>query len=107
MKAIATEFGLEARDRDRLMPSPPSAILLKQVEQGRESVLIIDEAQNLTEELLEQVRLLSTSNRRPQVAANRPARPAGVADRLNSPRCGSFASASRCVIISGRSRASR
>src|SRR6185369_12422354 len=33
--------------------------LLKQVAEGRESVLIIDEAQNLTEDLLEQVRLLS------------------------------------------------
>ena len=60
MKAIATEFVLEARDLDRLdAVSAISGFLLKQVEQGRESVLIIDEAQNLTEELLEQVRLLS------------------------------------------------
>jgi general secretion pathway protein A len=33
--------------------------LLRQVEEDRETVLIIDEAQNLTNELLEQVRLLS------------------------------------------------
>jgi len=32
---------------------------LQQVEQGKDAVLIIDEAQNLTRELLEQVRLLS------------------------------------------------
>ena len=60
MKAIATEFGLDARGRDRLdVIALISGFLLKQVEQGRESVLIIDESQNLTEELLEQVRLLS------------------------------------------------
>jgi general secretion pathway protein A len=33
--------------------------LIKQVEHGKETVLIIDEAQDLTNELLEQVRLLS------------------------------------------------
>ena len=60
MKAIATEFGLEAGNRDRLdAVAAISGFLLKQVEQGRDSVLIIDEAQNLTEDLLEQVRLLS------------------------------------------------
>ena len=60
MKAIATEFGLEVHDRDRLdAVAAISGFLLKQTGQGRESVLIIDEAQNLTEELLEQVRLLS------------------------------------------------
>ena len=60
MKAIATEFGLDVHGLDRLdTVAAISDFLLKQVEQGRESVLIIDEAQNLTEELLEQVRLLS------------------------------------------------
>ena len=60
MKAIATEFGLEAHGHDRLdAVGAISGFLLKQAGQGRESVLIIDEAQNLTEELLEQVRLLS------------------------------------------------
>jgi len=41
--------------------------LLKQIELGKETVLIIDEAQGLTEDLLEQVRLLSnieTDNRK-------------------------------------------
>jgi general secretion pathway protein A len=60
MKAIATEFGLEVKNLDRLDTiAAISDFLLKQVAAGRESVLIIDEAQNLTEDLLEQVRLLS------------------------------------------------
>ncbi|HXF11317.1 MAG TPA: AAA family ATPase [Desulfuromonadaceae bacterium] len=60
MKAIATEFGLDVKGLDRLETvAAISQFLLKQVAEGRESVLIIDEAQNLTEDLLEQVRLLS------------------------------------------------
>jgi general secretion pathway protein A len=60
MKAIATEFGLDVKNLDRLETiSAISEFLVKQVEAGRETVLIVDEAQNLTEELLEQVRLLS------------------------------------------------
>ena len=88
MKAIATEFGLEVRGCDRLDAiAAISGFLLKQVEQGRESVLIIDEAQNLTEELLEQVRLLSnieTDDRKllQIVLLGQPE----LRDRLNSPR---------------------
>jgi general secretion pathway protein A len=60
MKAIATEFGLNVRGLDRLETvAALNEFLLRQVEQGRESVLIIDEAQDLTDDLLEQVRLLS------------------------------------------------
>ena len=60
MKAIATEFGLEVRGLDRLdAVAAINTFLVHQVEQGRETVLIVDEAQDLTEELLEQVRLLS------------------------------------------------
>ena len=60
MKAIATEFGLEVHGLDRLdVISAISGFLVKQVGHGRETVLIVDEAQDLTEELLEQVRLLS------------------------------------------------
>jgi general secretion pathway protein A len=60
MKAIAMEFGLEVRGLDRLdTVAAINGFLLKQVEAGRESVLIIDESQDLTNELLEQVRLLS------------------------------------------------
>ena len=60
MKAIATEFGLNVKGKDRLETvSAIGEFLLKQIEHGKETVLIIDEAQNLTEDLLEQVRLLS------------------------------------------------
>ncbi len=60
MKAIALEFGLDVNGKDRLETlATLNEFLLRQVEQGRETVLIIDEAQDLTNELLEQVRLLS------------------------------------------------
>ena len=68
MKAVAVEFGLKVNGLDRLDTlGVINQFLLKQVEQGRETVLIIDEAQDLTDELLEQVRLLSnleTDNRK-------------------------------------------
>ena len=60
MRAITLEFGLDVRELDRLETLEQiNLFLLRQVEAGRETVLIIDEAQNLTNELLEQVRLLS------------------------------------------------
>jgi general secretion pathway protein A len=60
MRAIAIEFGLDARGLDRLEALEGiNLFLLRQVEEGRECVLIIDEAQDLTNDLLEQVRLLS------------------------------------------------
>jgi general secretion pathway protein A len=60
MRAIAQEFGLDVRGLDRLETLEEiNLFLLRQVEADREAVLIIDEAQNLTNELLEQVRLLS------------------------------------------------
>ena len=59
-KAIATEYGLEVKGRDRLeILATISDFLLKQTLAGKETVLIVDEAQNLTEDLLEQVRLIS------------------------------------------------
>jgi general secretion pathway protein A len=68
MKAIAREFGLNVRGLDRLDTlAEINQFLLAQVEQEREAVLVIDEAQDLTNELLEQVRLLSnleTDNRK-------------------------------------------
>lgn len=68
MKAIATEFGLDVTGHDRLETlSMINTFLLQQTEHGKDSVLIIDEAQDLTDELLEQVRLLSnleTDNRK-------------------------------------------
>lgn len=60
MKAIAMEFGLNVKGLDRLETvAALNDFLLQQVEQQKETVLIIDEAQDLTDELLEQVRLLS------------------------------------------------
>ncbi|HTL17418.1 MAG TPA: AAA family ATPase [Patescibacteria group bacterium] len=60
IKAIAIEFGLPVSGLDRLDTiSVINEFLLQQIERGKDAVLIIDEAQDLTEELLEQVRLLS------------------------------------------------
>ena len=60
IKAIAMEFGLSVRSLDRLETvAALNTFLLEQVEHQKEAVLIIDEAQDLTNELLEQVRLLS------------------------------------------------
>jgi general secretion pathway protein A len=62
MKAITTEFGLPIQHLglDRLDALAVfNEFLLRQVEQGKETVLIIDEAQDLSEEMLEQIRLLS------------------------------------------------
>jgi general secretion pathway protein A len=60
VKSIALEFNLQVKGMDRLETiSQINMFLLRQLEQGKESVLIIDEAQDLTPELLEQVRLLS------------------------------------------------
>jgi general secretion pathway protein A len=88
MKAIAIEFGLEVKNLDRLDTiAAISNFLLKQIAEGRESVLIIDEAQNLTEDLLEQVRLLSnieTDDRKllQIILLGQPE----LRDRLNDPR---------------------
>ena len=60
VKAIAMEFGLQAHGKDRLENVEAiNHFLLAQVKEGRDVVLIIDEAQDLTNQLLEQVRLLS------------------------------------------------
>lgn len=60
MRAIAMEFGLPVEGKDKLdILAAINHFLLEQVEQGKDAVLIIDEAQDLTDELLEQVRLLS------------------------------------------------
>jgi general secretion pathway protein A len=60
MKAIAMEFGLDVKGLDRLETvASLNRFLLRLLEQGKDAVLIIDESQNLTSDLLEQVRLLS------------------------------------------------
>ncbi|MBE0543444.1 MAG: AAA family ATPase [Verrucomicrobia bacterium] len=88
MKAIAMEYGLPANGLDRLNTlAVINQFLLQQVERGKDTVLIIDEAQDLTDELLEQVRLLSnleTDNRKllQIVLMGQPE----LRDRLNNPR---------------------
>lgn len=68
MKAIAMEFGLNVHDMDRLETvAAINKFLLDHTHAGKDAVLVIDEAQDLTDDLLEQVRLLSnleTDNRK-------------------------------------------
>jgi general secretion pathway protein A len=60
VKAIAMELNLQVKGLDRLETvAEINRFLLQQVEHNKDTVLIIDEAQDLTSELLEQVRLLS------------------------------------------------
>ena len=88
VKAIATEYGLPVNGLDRLDTlAVINQFLLQQVEREKDTVLIIDEAQDLTDELLEQVRLLSnleTDNRKllQIVLMGQPE----LRDRLNNPK---------------------
>lgn len=60
LKAITLELGVKVRGIDRIAHLHAlNEFVLDQVKQGNDVVLIIDEAQDLTDELLEQVRLLS------------------------------------------------
>jgi general secretion pathway protein A len=62
IKSIAMEFGLQVKgmNMDRLETvAMLNEFLLSLVEKKKDAVLIIDEAQDLSDELLEQVRLLS------------------------------------------------
>lgn len=60
MAAIAMEFGLDVRNKDRFqILQILNHFLLEEMAKGRDVVLIIDEAQNLTNDLLEQIRLIS------------------------------------------------
>lgn len=60
IKAICMEYGLPVKGMDRLeMMNELNVFLLDQLSNNRETVLIIDEAQDMTNDLLEQVRLLS------------------------------------------------
>ena len=60
LKAILTELGETklARSQNDLV-AQMNRVLLERIEKGRDIVLIIDEAQNLKFEVLEQIRLLS------------------------------------------------
>ncbi|HUI06590.1 MAG TPA: AAA family ATPase [Verrucomicrobiae bacterium] len=60
LKTIALEFGLKPRGIDRVAYLQAlNEFVLEEVNQSNNIVLVIDEAQDLTDELLEQVRLLS------------------------------------------------
>lgn len=60
LKAIAMEFGLSVQGMDEIdILECLNLFLLNLAESGRDAVLIIDEAQDLSDEGLEQVRLLS------------------------------------------------
>jgi len=60
IKTIALEFGLKPRGTDRVACLQAlNHFVLREVNQGHDVVLVIDEAQDLSDELLEQVRLLS------------------------------------------------
>ena len=60
LRSILGELGLKATGNDRLrLMDRLNRFLLDQVAVGRDVVLIIDEAQDLSDDLLEQVRLLS------------------------------------------------
>lgn len=60
MQVIAREYGLQVKGLGRLETIDLlNEFLLKQIERGKDTVLIIDESQDLTDELLEQIRLLS------------------------------------------------
>ena len=88
MQAIGLEYGLPVNGLDRLDTlAVINSFLLKQVEHGKETLLIIDEAQDLTDDLLEQVRLLSnleTDDRKllQIILFGQPE----LRDRLNNPR---------------------
>ena len=60
LRAVAMEFDLQVKGLDRLeVLSAINKFLLSEADLERDCVLIIDEAQNLSNESLEQVRLLS------------------------------------------------
>jgi general secretion pathway protein A len=60
IKAVAMELGLQTKGMDRLETlAEINRFLLHQAGLGKDTVLIIDEAQDLTPALLEQIRLLS------------------------------------------------
>jgi general secretion pathway protein A len=88
VKAIAAEFGLDVKGLDRLETlATINDFLIRQLEHGKETVLIIDEAQNFSDDLLEQVRQLSnieTDDRKllQIILIGQPE----LRDRLNNPR---------------------
>ncbi|MCS7090124.1 MAG: AAA family ATPase [Verrucomicrobiota bacterium] len=88
MKAVAQEFGLTTNGCDRLeILNAINRHLLELASAGRNAVLMIDEAQNLSDALLEQIRLLSNLETHDRkllqiILMGQPE----LRDRLNDPR---------------------
>ncbi len=60
VRAVAIEFGLQVKGMERLeVLAEINRFLLREADTDRDVVLVIDEAQNLSSESLEQIRLLS------------------------------------------------
>ena len=60
LQAIVEEFGLRSETVDKVsLLEVLNRFLLRQVDSSQDAVLVIDEAQNLSPELMEQVRMLS------------------------------------------------
>lgn len=60
LKTINDEFGIDSTpDTIKTLLDPLNAFLLEKKEQGKHVILLIDEAQNLSADVLEQLRLLS------------------------------------------------
>jgi general secretion pathway protein A len=60
LRAILNDFGIQVRSDDRLeLIEQLNEFLLSQAERGRNVLIVIDEAQDLEPEVMEQVRLLS------------------------------------------------
>jgi general secretion pathway protein A len=60
LKAILTELGETKLARSQVdLVAQVNRVLMERIEKGRDIVLIVDEAQNLSFEVLEQIRLLS------------------------------------------------
>lgn len=60
LKAVATAFGLAARGEDKaILLAQIEAFLTQLMTEGKRALLVVDEAQNLTAEALEELRMLS------------------------------------------------
>ncbi len=60
LKAINDEFGIDSKvDNIKALIDTLNAFLMEKRTEGKRAILLIDEAQNLTKEVLEQLRLLS------------------------------------------------
>ncbi len=107
---MLTEFGLDYRGLDKIGMQQALVAHFKRLETlGKRAVLVIDEAQVLAPEVLEELRLFSNMNAgRTHAAADDPRRPARhCATRCAGPTCASSRSAWRSTTCSRRSTRTR